>query len=73
VPKVLQIASRLGPFKFEAYSGKNQLEKRYFTKISPEGIHYEGEWILGTNIREGRGVQLWPDGSRYEGNFKGGT
>jgi len=56
MPKVLQIASKLGPFRFETYSGKNKIEKRHFTKISPEGIRYEGEWILGTNIREGRGV-----------------
>ena len=26
---------------------------------------YEGEWL--NNLREGRGMQLWVDGSLYEG------
>jgi hypothetical protein len=30
---------------------------------------YEGEWIKGTKIREGKGKLIWPDGSIYEGYF----
>ena len=41
-----------------------------------EGVLYEGEWVhsdqLPYGIRMGRGVQLWPDGSRYEGYWKDG-
>lgn len=28
---------------------------------------YTGQWRIGTMIREGKGVQIWPDGSIYEG------
>ena len=31
------------------------------------GIRYTGEWS-GT-IRHGRGTQIWPDGTRYDGYF----
>ena len=34
------------------------------------GSSYEGEWV--DNLKEGLGVFRWPDGSRYEGNYKGG-
>jgi hypothetical protein len=30
---------------------------------------YEGEWKFGTIIRQGKGKQVWPDGSIYEGYF----
>ena len=32
---------------------------------------YEGQWIKGTNTRQGKGKLTWPDGSIYEGWFKG--
>ena len=25
------------------------------------------QWIRGTHIRQGKGIQIWPDGSMYEG------
>ena len=31
------------------------------------GARYQGEWIEGTNIRQGYGIQIWSDGSKYEG------
>ena len=31
------------------------------------GAKYEGEWLVGTESRDGRGVQIWFDGSRYDG------
>lgn len=31
------------------------------------GAQYEGEWLRGSQIRQGMGLQLWPDGSMYEG------
>ena len=30
-------------------------------------IIYYGEWDPNTNKRHGRGIQIWPEGSRYEG------
>ena len=34
-----------------------------------DGSEYEGEWLLGTQIRQGKGVLLKKDGSLYEGYF----
>lgn len=31
---------------------------------------YYGEWDKETNQRQGRGIQLWQDGSIYEGYWK---
>jgi hypothetical protein len=36
-------------------------------KILDDGRKYLGEWIVGTEIREGKGGMIWPDGSLYEG------
>jgi hypothetical protein len=33
------------------------------------GARYKGQWNKTTNQREGRGVQIWPDGSIYEGHW----
>lgn len=32
------------------------------------GITYEGEWLQG--MRQGKGKQIWADGSEYEGEWK---
>lgn len=32
------------------------------------GAVYEGEWI--DDMRDGYGKQEWPDGSKYEGNWR---
>jgi hypothetical protein len=31
---------------------------------------YYGEWSTESNQRHGRGIQIWVDGSRYEGYWK---
>lgn len=31
------------------------------------GAQYQGEWLVDSQIRQGRGTQIWPDGSMYEG------
>jgi len=31
------------------------------------GANYEGEWCTQTGVKDGRGMQLWVDGSLYEG------
>lgn len=36
----------------------------------PDGAQYEGEWDMKTDMRHGRGVQIWSDGSIYEGYWK---
>lgn len=36
----------------------------------PDGSIYRGQVIKGTQIRHGRGIQEYPDGARYEGEWK---
>ena len=39
-------------------------------QVLKNGFKYEGEYLRGTNIRDGRGIQIWTDGSRYDGYWK---
>ena len=32
-----------------------------------EGQIYSGQWNDNTNTKEGYGLQVWPDGSKFEG------
>ena len=32
-----------------------------------DGVLYEGEWLVGTQVREGKGIQVDPRGSVFEG------
>jgi hypothetical protein len=34
------------------------------------GAKYEGEWLKGADVRDGRGIQIWSDGSRYDGYWR---
>lgn len=34
-----------------------------------EGKLYKGQWNKRTGEREGLGLQFWPDGSKYEGQW----
>ena len=35
-----------------------------------QGCSYKGQWLKGTQIRDGLGIQLMADGSKYEGTWK---
>ena len=38
--------------------------------VMDDHAHYEGEWLVGGDkIRQGKGTQIKPDGSIYEGYF----
>jgi hypothetical protein len=54
-------------FYFVGFSSlqKNK-EKKSPTRINDKS-QYEGEWT--GDVREGYGVQIWDDGSRFEGNI----
>ena len=45
---------------------KRRLERRSPVTFD-NGAVYTGEWNTVTGMREGRGIQHWPDGSVYEG------
>jgi hypothetical protein len=38
--------------------------------VLQDGAQYEGEWNTETDMRHGRGYQIWSDGSIYEGYWK---
>ena len=46
-----------------------QIEIRPSTLCENQTIYY-GEWDIKNNKRHGRGIQVWPDGSKYLGYWK---
>ena len=72
-PEVMRIREESGPFNYEEGEYNDFLndglerEKRMLLTIDNEA-KYQGEWI--GNVRDGRGYQIWPDGSLYEGFWK---
>lgn len=74
-PEVMRIRDESGPFNYELgpyideYADGQRREKRDLTNIENE-TKYQGEWLIGTEIRDGRGFQIWPDGSLYEGFWR---
>ena len=53
--------------KSRPYDPHAKREKRP-TYTFKTGATYDGEWIGG--FRDGYGVQKWPDGAQYEGQWK---
>lgn len=47
----------------------SRLEKRQTTTLQ-DGAQYTGQWNVDTGERHGRGMQIWSDGSIYEGYWK---
>lgn len=41
--------------------------------VLENGAVYQGEWLVSENQKDRRGVQIWPDGSRYDGFWKNGV
>ena len=37
-----------------------------------DGSTYEGEWLVNTQVKQGRGLQIMTDGSLYEGYWRDG-
>jgi len=50
-------------------SGLEEVDENGRTTKGPvtlkNGATYQGQWMNG--LRDGYGVQMWPDGSKYEG------
>ena len=44
-----------------------QVELIFPIEYPKENIIYYGEWDVENNVRHGRGILLWPDGSKYVG------
>ena len=51
------------------YDESAEREMRQIVTLDNNSI-YQGEWNKKTNQKDGRGIQIWPDGSRYDGFWK---
>ena len=74
---VNELREQLDPFEYDVDCDtiEAQLGQREFRPKTDlgNGKYYLGEWLKNTthsNIREGRGTYLWPDGQIYEGFWK---
>ena len=68
-PETKATEQRLGPFKYEDPSDmEKDLESKGAFELDNEAI-YVGQWSKA-GLRHGRGIQTWPDGSKYEGYWK---
>ena len=69
--KVQQIRNELGEFDYDEETNHGEETVEYRAMIELENhAKYDGEWIKGQDIRQGKGRQIWPDGSMYEGWWK---
>lgn len=69
-PQVKELEDKLGRFEYAQAPKENQQLEFRGMKTLENGAKYQGEWIKGTNIRQGKGIQIWSDGSKYEGWWK---
>ena len=60
----------MGPFDFGFPDDDGVAREKKPLLLLENGAKYEGEWLKGLEIRDGRGVQIWADGSRYEGYWR---
>jgi len=69
-PETRATEQRLGPFKYEkpAEPETQELEDRGPFELD-NGAIYIGQWSKD-GLRHGKGIQTWPDGSKYEGYWK---
>ena len=71
-PDTRAAEKKLGLFKFDSIIEPNSnLEDRQPVELD-NGAIYVGQWNKITGLREGKGVQTWPDGSKYTGYWKDG-
>ena len=54
---------------YDPSSDGESLEEEELKQLDSKAF-YAGEWTRGTNLRHGRGTQVWPDGSMYQGWWK---
>ena len=67
-PEVIDTIRKLPPFEYEKPEmNSDNLEYRPLTHIKKHNFHYLGQWIKGTDIREGKGIAVGEYGRVDEG------
>lgn len=70
--KVLEVLIKVGPYKInEIDNGQTQYKNIESRTIFSDlkGNLYQGEVKIGTDLKQGRGIMIFSDGSIYEGFF----
>ena len=69
-----EIERKIGPFTFPDRQGVDTSHLRFDEKETTHenGAKYTGEWNMQAGLREGRGIQVWVDGSKYQGMWYAG-
>lgn len=55
--------------QYKPLNDKEKIEVRPPVEYENKSVYY-GEWGVNNNLRHGRGIQTWVDGSKYEGYWK---
>lgn len=70
---VQNIRQSLKDYNYEENAPATDNEQREYRDVVTleNGARYEGEWSMAAGVRDGRGEQVWADGSLYEGYWRG--
>jgi len=66
----LKMVKDLGPYKFTKLEDDPDIISKDPIELD-NGAVYVGDWSISTHKRNGNGLQIWKDGSIFEGTFVG--
>ena len=64
-----QLYERRGPYDYEPMAQDGAVRELRELQQVENNAQYYGFWNTATNLRDGSGVMIWPDGSRYDGTW----
>jgi len=70
---VQKMREQLGDFVFDDGEFEAQIQGKVENRdviMLENQARYEGQWLKGQEVRQGKGTQVWPDGSVYEGYWR---
>lgn len=67
--KVRAIYNDLDPFEIPSLKDGESTEDRPM-KLLDNDARYKGDWSSSNDVRHGKGIQVWHDGSMYEGQWR---
>jgi len=67
--KVREIITKSGDYKQGSATDSESVEDRPIANLE-NNAKYQGQWSKSSNMRHGYGIQVWSDGSMYQGFWK---